>query len=56
MTTLLTAILIIAVVGVFVWFITTLPMPTVFRNAIILLAVLALLIYLFRFAGVSLPA
>lgn len=55
MTTLLAAILLIAIVGVFVWFITTLPMPVVFRNAIILLAVLALLIYLFRFLGVTLP-
>lgn len=55
MTTLLAAILVIAVVGILVWFLSTLPMPVVFRNAIIAIACVGVIIYLFRvFAGVRL--
>jgi hypothetical protein len=47
-------LLIIAIIGVIVWLITQAPMPPVFRNVIIGVAVLLLLLWLLQqFGGVS---
>lgn len=56
MTSILTLLIAIAIVGIFVWFLTTLPMPPVFRNALIAIAAICLLLYVMKMIGlVRLP-
>lgn len=44
-------LLVLAISGVVVWFVTSLPMPALFRNAIYAVAAIVLLVYLARFFG-----
>lgn len=43
----------IAILGLVAWFLTTLPMPPIFRNLIILVISIAVIIILLQFFGVN---
>lgn len=44
-------LVVLAIIGIIVWFVTSLPMPVVFRNAIYALAAIFVLVYVARFFG-----
>jgi hypothetical protein len=49
-------LLVICIVGVFVWLLTQLPMPPIFRNIVIAVAALVVLLWLLRgLGGMHLP-
>ena len=45
-------LLVLAIAGILVWFLASLPMPEVFRRAIYVVAAICLLVYVARFFGV----
>jgi hypothetical protein len=49
----ITVLLTVAIAGFIVWLVTQIPMPTVFRNAIIGIACFLLILWLLQFFGMS---
>lgn len=51
MSSIIMVVIVLAVIGVALWFITTLPMPPVWRNLIIAVVCIAALIWFASFMG-----
>jgi hypothetical protein len=46
-------VIVLAILGVFCWFLTTLPMPPMFRNLIYAVIAIGMLLWLLDYAGAT---